>query len=688
MAVQGYRPGISVALAVIATVIGLTLPNAAGAQAPTLAISTSPALYPAFDPGVPDYVLRCSNSTPVTVDVSSPSGTLVDVDGQGPRGGTFSAKVLLQAGQSFGITATSGATSASYNVRCLPSDVPRWTFRRFGQSQSEWFTAAPLARTNFAPPPPGISVNYMFIFDGNGVPVWWRKATQQQTDFLVFPNGNPASLRGGDAGGEERRLDGSLIRTIKPTGVDIDPHEFLLQANGNYLITTYRTVPGQSYCGHSNVPILDNGVQEVTPSGTVVWTWWALEHISLNEVPSMWCSAAEPSGLLDPYHINSAEPEGDDVLMSFRHLNAVYSVRKSNGSVEWKIGGTTAPGSLTVINDPIFTAGGSILGQHDVRDVADGSITLHDNGFGGDGTTRQARAVRYVLDLNARTATLVEQKNDPATIPIALCCGSSRKLPGGNWLMAWGSAGIITELNPAGSRIFDLTWDDGLFSYRSHPVPYGVVSRTALRAGMDAQFPRGHVRPLGASPGRFSLVPAYRQCVSPDRTHGAPLASPSCSAPAGTSNFLTVGTGSVGSVIYRAVPGDLNTPPNDADVSLSMSLTDVRLKSNSTDYGGQLQLRGPVRITDRQNGSLQNEAATSLDTEFPVTVQCTTTASPSVGGSCELTTTFNAIVPGTVVEGKRATWQLGQVQVYDGGGTGVAGASGATLFETQGIFVP
>ena len=219
MAVQGYRPGISVALAMVATVIGLD----AARRGRRTGADRSP--YPPHPRCIRRSTRRfrttcCAARTtsPVTVDVSSPSGTLVDVDGQGPRGGTFTAKVLLQAGQSFGITATSGATSASYNVRCLPSDVPRWTFRRFGQSQSEWFTAAPLAKTNFGPPPPGVSVNYMFIFDGNGVPVWWRKATQQQTDFLVFPNGNPASLRGGDAGGEERRLDGSLIRTIRPAG--------------------------------------------------------------------------------------------------------------------------------------------------------------------------------------------------------------------------------------------------------------------------------------------------------------------------------------------------------------------------------------------------------------------------------------------------------------------------------------
>ena len=36
----------------------------------------------------------------------------------------------------------------------------------------------------------------------------------------------------------------------------------------------------------------------------------------------------------------------------------------------------------------------------------------------------------------------------------------------------------------------------------------------------------------------------------------------------------------------------------------------------------------------------------------------------------------------------RAIWQFGQVQVYDGGPNGVAGAKDATLFEDQGVFAP
>ena len=52
-------------------------------------------------------------------------------------------------------------------------------------------------------------------------------------------------------------------------------------------------------------------------------------------------------------------------------------------------------------------------------------------------------------------------------------------------------------------------------------------------------------------------------------------------------------------------------------------------------------------------------------------------------------TTANAVVPGSVVKGQRAIWQLGQVQVYDGGADGVASTTaGNTLFMDEGIFIP
>ena len=40
-----------------------------------------------------------------------------------------------------------------------------------------------------------------------------------------------------------------------------------------------------------------------------------------------------------------------------------------------------------------------------------------------------------------------------------------------------------------------------------------------------------HPRPVGASPLRASMVPAYNACAAPNRTHGPPLAFPSCNPP-------------------------------------------------------------------------------------------------------------------------------------------------------------
>jgi hypothetical protein len=42
-----------------------------------------------------------------------------------------------------------------------------------------------------------------------------------------------------------------------------------------------------------------------------------------------------------------------------------------------------------------------------------------------------------------------------------------------------------------------------------------------------------------------------------------------------------------------------------------------------------------------------------------------------------------------VVESGRSIWELGQVQVFDGGADGLASTPGDnTVFERQGVFVP
>jgi FG-GAP repeat len=218
----------------------------------------------------------------------------------------------------------------------------------------------------------------------------------------------------------------------------------------------------------------------------------------------------------------------------------------------------------------------------------------------------------------------------------------------------------------------------------------------------------GYQRPRGATPFLTYLVPAYKACASPNRTHGTPLAFPSCNPPVQTSHFLTVGTPdangagsrSIGRVLFRVTAGD---------VLINANITDVRCQSPQTtttcgdanaandsagpDYTGQVQVAANLRITDQDNGSSGTDPATGdvplLGSSFPVAASCAETPlNKAVGATCTLATSANALRPGAVQAGQRANWELGRVQVYDGGASGVAGAADATLFEEQGVFVP
>lgn len=91
-----------------------------------------------------------------------------------------------------------------------------------------------------------------------------------------------------------------------------------------------------------------------------------------------------------------------------------------------------------------------------------------------------------------------------------------------------------------------------------------------------------HPRPKGATPLRVSIVPAFAQCTAPNRTHGPPLAFPSCNPPVQSSTAITVGSpdangaaanseGNVKLEVLVGVPG----PPDDSDVIITSSLTDV-----------------------------------------------------------------------------------------------------------------
>jgi hypothetical protein len=268
-----------------------------------LAIATDPGIYPEFDAGVPDYVTRC-NDGPVDVSVAAPVDTEVSVDGGPDQNGEFTTNVPLQANQAFSFKTTTDTGTSTYHVRCLPNGFPAYTFEKEGPIDGptawKWYLVTPSG--------------WGAIYDGNGVPIWWLRDSGINTlkwladgtlAFTTGPNGGKA-LQINDLGA-------NVLNTLTTSGTPLDPHDYQLLPNGNYLLMSYKARSNPTdltaYGGPPDGIVEDAELQEVKPDGTVVWTWNSKDHIGLEETGHWWDDLLLPQtndNVYDVVHMNAA----------------------------------------------------------------------------------------------------------------------------------------------------------------------------------------------------------------------------------------------------------------------------------------------------------------------------------------------------------------------------------------------
>jgi hypothetical protein len=440
---------------------------------------SAPSLFPKFRPRIHDYVVRCKDA-PVRVQGRASGGWEAAIADPPFRKGDFSEVVPLSSGRAFTVTAREVGRSRlyRYHVRCLPNDFPKYTFTRYGPVSPRFFSAS----RDFVP----IDQQYAIIFDNHGVPIWWINAPAHGT--RVLPGGNILwnSHAGAVPRWEIHRLDGSLVRSLEAVGRRADAHDLQLLGNGDYLVgskVARRHVDTSAYGGSSDATVLNTELQQVSPDGQLVWDWKSHNHISLAETGRFWPWAIDHR--YDIEHWNSIEPAGNSVIASFRHLDAVYKIRKSTGEIAWKLGGTRTPRSLQVRNDPRnYTLGA----QHDARLLSDGTLTVFDNRT--NLPNKKPRAARFRIDAKEGTATLLQSISDP-DVPTSYCCGSARRLANGHWLISWGSNNNpIGGYKPNGKRTFLLRFASR-HSSRAQPVRAGVLTAEDLRRGMRAMCSSG-----------------------------------------------------------------------------------------------------------------------------------------------------------------------------------------------------
>src|SRR5205814_3243750 len=116
-----------------------------------------------------------------------------------------------------------------------------------------------------------------------------------------------------------------------------------------------------------------------------------------------------------------------NILLSCRSLDAIVKIDIATGKILWQLGGVHD--MFTWIGEPL-----KFSGQHDLRRLSSGHLTMFDNGNFHDASvvhdTVFSRAVEYALDEEAKTITKVWQYRHTPDLS-ASAMGSVQRLDNG-----------------------------------------------------------------------------------------------------------------------------------------------------------------------------------------------------------------------------------------------------------------
>jgi dipeptidyl aminopeptidase/acylaminoacyl peptidase len=258
--------------------------------------------------------------------------------------------------------------------------------------------------------------------------------------------------------------------------------------------------------------------------------------------------------------------------------------------------------------------------------------------------------------------------------------------------------------SPAGDRI---AFVKGAFSAAEVWTmnPDGTAqTRVTTNAFLDSQpnwqpVLQGYPRPLAVNKvSRWSLVPAYKPCTSPNRVHGPPLDSPSCNPPQLASANVYPGTfdanghaaAGVSTFTMETYPGNPATTADEAKVKFITRIKDLYRRTDGGRYNGEIRVEVRIRSTDKWNTPHPDGAGPGTG-QFTLgwKMACGKPADTTIGGQCSLAFKDDVLVPGLVKEKMRSNWEIESIQVYDGGTDWRANTLGDnTLLMVPGLFVP
>jgi hypothetical protein len=358
----------------------------------------------------------------------------------------------------------------------LPSDFPQVSINNASNPSPGYIFISNFSLT------PMTTGYYLMILDNSGSPVFYKKLDTAAYDFKKQPNGNLTYFSGRALKFYEMNSYYQIIDSFAcGNGYSTDLHDLRVYPNGHSLLMSYdpQRVNMANIISHgdSNAIVIGLVIQELDENKNVIFQWRSWDHFNILDATHE--NFTLP--VIDYVHGNSIELCNDgNILISSRHLDEITKINRNTGNIIWRLGGIR--NQFRFENETI-----AFSHQHAVRELPNGNITLFDNGnypatiVPIHEEIPLSRAVEYKINDSTKKATLVWQYSQGI---FGFAMGYAERLPNGNTIIGWGMGSpSVTEVNPNGEKVFEMTLPDGQVSYRAlkdswNPLPNNGLPST------------------------------------------------------------------------------------------------------------------------------------------------------------------------------------------------------------------
>ncbi len=253
--------------------------------------------------------------------------------------------------------------------------------------------------------------------------------------------------------------------------IETNAHDCSVYSDGHafLLIDDKQTMDLTQYGGNPAAKVTSTIIEELDANKDVVWEWSGWDHFQITDADSHLII----TGLFVDYvHSNTILRDNDgNVLLSSRSLSEISKISHATGDFIWRLGGEN--NQFTFVNDNIPE---HFSFQHDVKRIANGNITIFNNG--NFLPVPRSSAKEYQLDEVNKIATLVWYYEHPdinGSPVYGASNGSVQRLTNDNTMISWGSSSLLlerpsmTEVDYNKNITWEMKFDEfGQKAYRTH----------------------------------------------------------------------------------------------------------------------------------------------------------------------------------------------------------------------------